>query len=424
MRTRATDWEAAAHSSIGDRLMRTGDFANAKVHFAKAVERTPDSPSASHNLGLAELRLTAYTPAAYYLRQALALAQEQADERQKLAARYNLAIVLRILGEHRSSTPARLGIVHEKGWNPEAEAQAVELARKVLSFGEGSVMRGTALLLAAGIIRRRSQKVTDATAVAALVAAERPEISVVIQALGVGRRPPTKDAAILLEQFVRSGVARKKLRVRYNRACYLAGLGADVSDGNLREPLWSEAIDELALALADVSLAQLAGSDPALSMMLSHSATAREVVERSGGDVPSATSLADLASLDAIGAEGAERLAAAGISDPMALVLQAGDKPSAHALGQSMGVSGEEVIRWASAARLVVVLGVAPEHANLLIAAGYGRLSRVARAGPHAVLGAMAEVNARRSFVESLPELWTVHTWIWRARTAVDSRHG
>lgn len=409
--------------------MRAGDFVHAKVHFAKAVERTPNSAAALHNLGLAEARLEAYTPAVYYLREALELARVDRDERQELAALYNLALALRSQGEERSKTPPRLGQVRKDAWPPEAQAHALELARRVLSLPEDDAMRASALLLTAGIIRRRNQQLTDAAAYAAIVEDEPPEVEAVRRALGEGTSGPADDAPILLERFVSTGAARKDLRVRYNHACYLAGLGSDTSDALLREPLWTEAIEELDLALADGSLVALALVDPALATLLSLAPRAREVVGRHSGDVTPATAVAGLSLLDVVGPSGADRLAAAGITDALTLVQRTGDEAAAGELAERLDVPVAEIATWAAAGRLVVALGIAPEHANLLIAAGFGDLERIAHADPSFLLGAIAEVNARRSLVPTLPELWTVRLWIWRAERFRDpgwppDRHG
>jgi hypothetical protein len=219
---------------------------------------------------------------------------------------------------------------------------------------------------------------------------------------------------------VSSGAARKELRVRYNHACYLAGLGSDTSDALLREPLWTEAIEELDLALADGSLVALALVDPALETLRLLAPRARDVIARHGGDVQPATAIAGLSSLDVVGESGAELLATAGITDALTLVQRTRDQEASRALAQELDAAVAQIATWTAAARLVVALGVSPEHTNLLVAAGFGDLERVAHADPSFLLGAIAEVNARRSVVPTLPELWMVRLWIWRAERFED----
>jgi hypothetical protein len=415
MRTNEQDWHAAAHFSIGGRLMRAGDFVNAKVQFAKAVELTPDSSAAHHNLGLAELRLAAYTPAVYYLREALRLARETREERQELAALYNLALAINRRTEQRSAEPARLGHVRQDAWYPEAQQLAIELARRTLDLPGQDAMRGSALLLAAGIIRRRSQELTDLAATGAVHTLEPPPtVEVVRAALGDDVSGPCDDAPTLVEQFVRTGDARRSLRARYNRTCYLAGLAHDTMEGGLRDTLCGTAIEELDLALADGSLVKLALTDPALAPLLAISGRARETVIRHGGSPEAVAADIGLAALDVVDEAEAELLAGAGI-DPLSLVARA-EKEGSGRLADELGVPPGRIAIWTAAAQLLVVLGLSAQHANLLIAAGFGSLERVRQASATRLLGAMADVNARQSIAVTLPELWVVRSWIWRAK--------
>ena len=416
--------------------MRAGDFLNAKVNFARAVALTPRNSAAHHNLGLAELRLGAYTPAAHYLREALDLAEGAGEERQELAARYNLALAL--LGEKADAAaePTSEGSVRADAWDAESHKLAVGLAERLLSRSsllarlrgtpEHQAMRGCALLLAAGIIRRRNQKLTNVAARGALAALhsapatgdphDRVDVGVVRASLRKESNAPGAMDPVLLERLVLENGDRNHLRVRYNHACYLAGLADDTSIEDLLTRLRDGAIEELDLALADGSLVQIARSDPALAPLLAVSPRARDVVARHGGEAVTAS--ASLSSLDAIGEDGAEQLVRAGIADPLSLVRRA-DGGLLGRLAEEVGAPLEQLRVWTAAARLVVVLGVSSEHANLLHAAGVATLERVADADATRLLGGIVDLNARQSIAAAVPELWTVRSWIWRARTSL-----
>jgi predicted flap endonuclease-1-like 5' DNA nuclease len=124
-----------------------------------------------------------------------------------------------------------------------------------------------------------------------------------------------------------------------------------------------------------------------------------------------------IAAMRAIGPFYAAKLKHAGIRSSSKLLARARTAKGRKLLAEKTGIPHENILRWANAADLMRVRGVAEDYAELLAAAGVDTVKELKRRNAANLAARLAEINERKRMVEALPTQKRVESWIEFART-------
>jgi hypothetical protein len=99
-------------------------------------------------------------------------------------------------------------------------------------------------------------------------------------------------------------------------------------------------------------------------------------------------------------------------------LLEAGaDKKSRKALATATEIDEKLILKWVNMADLFRINGVAGQYAELLEASGVDTVKELRNRVPANLHAKMAEVNAEKNLVNSLPGESQVEGWVEEAKT-------
>jgi predicted flap endonuclease-1-like 5' DNA nuclease len=126
--------------------------------------------------------------------------------------------------------------------------------------------------------------------------------------------------------------------------------------------------------------------------------------------------MASISSIEGIGPVFAEKLAAAGIKTTEALLKEGGAKAGRKKIADETGIDEKRILRWVNMADLFRLRGVGEEYSDLLEAAGVDTVKELATRNAANLAAKMAEVNAEKKLVRSLPNEEKVADWVEQAK--------
>ena len=126
--------------------------------------------------------------------------------------------------------------------------------------------------------------------------------------------------------------------------------------------------------------------------------------------------MASISSIEGIGPVFAEKLAAAGIKTTEALLAAGGAKAGRKTIADETGIDEKRILRWVNMADLFRLRGVGEEYSDLLEAAGVDTVKELATRNAANLAAKMAEINAEKKLVRSLPNEEKVADWVEQAK--------
>ena len=131
-----------------------------------------------------------------------------------------------------------------------------------------------------------------------------------------------------------------------------------------------------------------------------------ETPERKGG----------IEEIEGIGPAYAEKLRAADVSSIDALLEKGSSTEGRAALVEATGIDAVRVLRWVNHADLMRVVGIGPEFAELLEAAGVDSVPELAQRNVDNLVTALGETNEARNLVRRVAGAAEVTDWIEQAK--------
>ena len=120
--------------------------------------------------------------------------------------------------------------------------------------------------------------------------------------------------------------------------------------------------------------------------------------------------------IEGIGQAYADKLRAAGVASIDALLEKGATPDGRAALAEETGIDAVRVVRWVNHADLIRVVGVGPQYAELLEAAGVDSVPELAQRNVENLVTGLAETNEARSLVRRVPSADEVADWIEQAK--------
>ena len=124
----------------------------------------------------------------------------------------------------------------------------------------------------------------------------------------------------------------------------------------------------------------------------------------------------DIEEIEGIGPAYAEKLRAADVSSIDALLEKGSSTEGRAALVEATGIDAVRVLRWVNHADLMRVVGIGPEFAELLEAAGVDSVPELAQRNVDNLVTALGETNEARNLVRRVPGAAEVTDWIEQAK--------
>ena len=124
----------------------------------------------------------------------------------------------------------------------------------------------------------------------------------------------------------------------------------------------------------------------------------------------------DIIEIEGIGQAYADKLRAAGVASIDALLEKGATPDGRAALAEETGIDAVRVVRWVNHADLIRVVGVGPQYAELLEAAGVDSVPELAQRNVENLVTGLAETNEARSLVRRVPSADEVADWIEQAK--------
>lgn len=126
--------------------------------------------------------------------------------------------------------------------------------------------------------------------------------------------------------------------------------------------------------------------------------------------------MAQIKSIEGIGAGNAEKLQGEGITTTEKLLEKGATTAGRSQLAESTGISKKLILRWVNMADLFRIKGVGEEYADLLEAAGVDTVPELAQRNPANLLEKMTKANQEKKLVRALPSESVVEKWIKQAK--------
>jgi len=131
---------------------------------------------------------------------------------------------------------------------------------------------------------------------------------------------------------------------------------------------------------------------------------------------PATTRTGDIEEIEGIGPAYAEKLRGADVVSTDALLEKGATPEGRSALVEQTGIDAVRVLRWVNHADLMRVVGVGPEYAELLEAAGVDSVPELAQRNVENLVTGLAETNEARNLVRRVPSADEVADWIEQAK--------
>ena len=162
--------------------------------------------------------------------------------------------------------------------------------------------------------------------------------------------------------------------------------------------------------------AKAAAAEAAAAAQAAAEAAAEEGALEPAAEEPTPVRTGNIEEIEGVGSAHAEKLRAAGVPSIEAL-LEKGTTPEGRAaLVEQTGIDAVRVLRWVNHADLMRVVGVGPDFAELLEAAGVDSAPELAQRNVENLVTALTETNEARSLVRRVPDATEVTDWIEQAK--------
>ena len=145
-------------------------------------------------------------------------------------------------------------------------------------------------------------------------------------------------------------------------------------------------------------------------------AAAEAVAAEPVAEEPVAESTGGIEEIEGIGPAFAEKLRGADVSSIEALLEKGATSEGRAALVEATGIDHARVLRWVNHADLMRVVGVGPQFAELLEAAGVDSVPELAQRNVENLVTALTETNDARNLVRRVPSADEVTDWIEQAK--------
>lgn len=126
--------------------------------------------------------------------------------------------------------------------------------------------------------------------------------------------------------------------------------------------------------------------------------------------------MANLLTVEGIGAKYAQTLKDAGVGTTQALLKKGATAKGRKELAAKSGISEKLILEWVNHVDLFRIKGVAEEYADLLEEAGVDTVVELALRVPGNLHAKMGEVNAAKKLVRQLPTQAQVAGWVDQAK--------
>lgn len=120
--------------------------------------------------------------------------------------------------------------------------------------------------------------------------------------------------------------------------------------------------------------------------------------------------------IEGIGPVLGKKLQDAGIKTTDALLKRASSPKGRKEVAGETGIDEKQVLKFANMADLMRIKGVGEEYSELLEAAGVDTVKELRNRRPDNLTAKMAEVNATKKLVRSLPSEKVVEGWVAQAK--------
>lgn len=121
--------------------------------------------------------------------------------------------------------------------------------------------------------------------------------------------------------------------------------------------------------------------------------------------------------IEGVGEAYAEKLIAAGVKTPEALLEKCATPAGRKALSAETGISENLILKWTNHADLFRLHGVGPQFAELLEASGVDTVKELAHRVPANLQAKLEQVNAEKNLVNRVPALKEVEKMVEEAKT-------
>ena len=159
-------------------------------------------------------------------------------------------------------------------------------------------------------------------------------------------------------------------------------------------------------AAAEEAAVEAAAAEAAAAASPDEPAAEEPVNERTG----------DVEEIEGVGPAYAEKLRAADVASVERLLEQGATPEGRATLVEQTGIDAIRMLRWVNHADLMRVVGVGPEFAELLEAAGVDSVPELAQRNVDNLVTALAETNEARNLVRRVPSTAEVTDWIEQAK--------
>jgi len=123
-----------------------------------------------------------------------------------------------------------------------------------------------------------------------------------------------------------------------------------------------------------------------------------------------------LEDIEGIGPARAMKLRAAGVRSTGALLTQGATAKGREAISAASGFATSSILEWVNRADLMRIRGVSTQYSDLLEAVGVDSPTELARRNATRLVGAFADLNAKRRTVRRIPPEAIVAGWIDQAK--------
>ncbi|MHB1356147.1 MAG: DUF4332 domain-containing protein [Anaerolineae bacterium] len=123
-----------------------------------------------------------------------------------------------------------------------------------------------------------------------------------------------------------------------------------------------------------------------------------------------------LVEVQGIGEVFAAKLKAAGVTGTTDFLLKGATPHGRKDIATQAGVSGDLILKWVNHVDLFRIVGVGPQYAELLEAAGVDTVIELSKRLPANLLKMMVAANSESKKVRQLPTLVQVTSWVDQAK--------
>ena len=208
-------------------------------------------------------------------------------------------------------------------------------------------------------------------------------------------------------QWQRALEWRRQLRLQQLYNLVVRGLG------NLdeRRDRWNRLKQRVAAEMGDVS----AESDTPYDTTNSDTGTTFPPISTVHPFPPTDIPSTKLEDIEGIGPRSAEKLRKNGISTVEDLVEAGKSSRGRKSIADATGLSETTIQGWVNEGKLLRIIGIGPERAELLHAAGVDSVAELAQRNPENLYEKLVDVNKKKKLVRRVPTLDQVEDWVEQA---------